>query len=550
MSSGISVFLLMVMLVISIILFVSFEIYLASMVGNKPLQHERVVTKERIRGLFITPYQIMVENRGGSDITIDSIYVFAEGISEPLAVIRENEEIDVGSRATFDFHDTVASKFRTRTGHDYVMFWDTRGLKMIADQDIPGHDKIDFGANGFSLRRSSQSSYDAILNLNLPSTSYFALCFWIKIPPDAGAVDVMTVHGTVDMSIGIGVDGSVDIRVGPFELNGLIQREYWNHLCLKYYPYHNRGAVRGFINSKVIGTVIVGPRRIQVTRIDLHPDDYWIDDLYVGNVRIYKKRIRRIMATSSDPTGSAYLFRFEKFNKRIERVEVVTDSGRIFRLENPYWGPQINYVSYSGTPSNQDLGNVFISGFLPLSVPADMEGTYFIYTPCSGDYVRYWNGHSYGVGVRLVLRSGNTVIDDSGGAGLQIVTTPMVFNNETLIRSLLGREVNICMMRTDGAWLNITAVLSTVTLEITSSTGDQIEGVVNWIDGTRFIPRTKVERLTILCIETGDFTYVQDDGSFQLELSHTVSEAHLMILTPRGQPLVDRYPVPLTGVEG
>ncbi len=185
---------------------------------------------------------------------------------------------------------------------------------------------------------------------------------------------------------------------------------------------------------------------------------------------------------------------------------------------------------------------VIPTGWMQVELPGNYSGTYFIIS----QWARYWNGSSYMTGVPLVYNpiENKTYVDMRGGKGIRFVSLEDLMDRPGDIASLLGRNVTVELVRTDGLTLKVRARVGTLSFDHVSVSNGTISGRIVWDDGYPFHPKYDWEFVQIVALETGDSTIISPDGTFNLKLSQSVKSITLGIFF-RGKA-EESYQVPFS----
>ncbi len=187
---------------------------------------------------------------------------------------------------------------------------------------------------------------------------------------------------------------------------------------------------------------------------------------------------------------------------------------------------------------------VILGGWLTVELPGNLSGTYIIVSK----YVKYWNGTTYVTGVPMVYNEveNKTYVDTTGGKGLQFFPLYDLLDHPSEALSLIGNNVTVELVRTDGYTVRINAWVGTLKFDDVNVSGRTVTGRLVWNDGTEFRPQNQWEFVEVVVAETGDSAVVSPDGTFTIHLSRDLSSFTLGIFF-KGRGGLESYQVPFSG---
>ena len=187
---------------------------------------------------------------------------------------------------------------------------------------------------------------------------------------------------------------------------------------------------------------------------------------------------------------------------------------------------------------------VILGGWLDVELPGNLSGTYIIVSK----YAKYWNGSTYVTGLPMVYNEveNKTYVDTSGGKGLQFFPLYDLLEHPGEAMSLIGNNVTIELVRTDGYTVRVNARVGTLRFDDVQVSGTTVTGRLVWDDGTEFRPQNEWEFVQVVVAETGDAVIISPDGTFTLHLSRELSSFTLNVFF-KGRGGVESYQVPFSG---
>ncbi len=562
MNEAIALLIFGAMLIILLLTFSYAQVSLASLSAklSKRVSLERERSREDLKAAWAGSYHVILSNDGSRDVMLSDIYVYVNESRIPIyRGDLNNELLKAGSYKMISLQ-----RFGAKPDLDkgYARLFSTDPSTYFIDRHFLSGDELDFGPNGYSLHRGPGSG-DLTASLNLGRSRRWSLCSWIKVEPEASR-DQVIVEAKVRSGENIelyfsATRSKIEAAIGWVVLSpDGIDPASWNHYCIiieEHMPFLYKASlyVNGALkNSTYIFIPQYWPIKVESIMLGDPGIDYWVDNLFIAPVALSNSQVR-LLAANGKPPMKYVEFPFDYLVNNITRIDVVTDLGIIHnftRIIKGFPSPSMSgECRLIGTnPLSLDCGNVAPTSYIPLEIPGNHAGFYFLQY---NRWIRYWNITSYVTGVQLIYDPHRdvTTVNMSGGRGIQLISTLDLVNNWRDVEAMLGNNITFSLINVrDGNKIKVKVRVESLSLIDLEMTDDEVRGKVIWANGDPYIPRGDWEYIDIVVLETGDSAVIKQDGSFQVNLSSSKPQVTLMIFLPDyGLPIFQGYMVPFSG---